>query len=210
MLNEETTLTPIIHEGYDCYQTNTGAIGMAKPELAIICGVDTMSIHYILKHCGNEAFAPWLTPFASQDKILTYKQNDRARPTTILKWDFCFAVIKYYQNKNTEIAKESEMIPITYNGYSCYQTSDGAIGMDRKNLADVCGVSTSAINHYIAKRNSNEKSIPSWLIPFKGCDIVLARKQCIGCSVKIILKWDFCFAVIKHFENKNLKTGESE
>jgi hypothetical protein len=169
-----------------------------------------MAIHYILKHCGNEAFAPWLTPFASQNKILTYKKNDHARHTTILKWDFCFAIIKYYQNKNNEMTKEPEVTPINYNGYSCYQTGNGAIGMDRKNLADVCGVSASTIDYYIAKRNSSEKSVPSWLAPFKGCNVVLTQKSCIGCSIKIILKWDFCLAVIKHFESKKLKAGETD
>jgi hypothetical protein len=209
MLNKETTLTPIVHEGYDCYQTSTGAIGMSKATLATICSVDKMAIEYILKHCRNKSFAPWLTPFVTEDKILTYKQNDRGRPTAILNWKLCSAIIEYYRNKNTELAKESEMTPITYNGYSCYQTSDGVIGMDRKNLANVCGISTSTIDHYVAKRNSSEKAIPLWLAPFKGCNVILAQKSCIGCSVKIIFKWDFCCAIIKYFESRNLKECEA-
>ena len=203
-------ITSIMHEGYTCYQTCDGAIGMDKQTLASYCGVESTAINYILKHCGNKSFAPWLTEFVGKNIILTYKQNNSGKPTAILKWEFCYAVINYYQNKNAEIAKEPEITHITYKGYSCYQITNGAIGMTKRDLADACGVHESMIDHYIAKRNSKENSVPLWLAPFAGYDVVLTRKTMSGGPPKIIFKWEFCCAVIKHHKGKTLKEYQDE
>jgi hypothetical protein len=209
--SKETTISPIIYKGYNCYQTEMGDVGMTKSALADICNVSVTSIDYIIKNIDKKTYAPWLTAFSGHDVILTRKTfaSSRGKSTVILRWDFCCAVIGYYQNKDMIIANEVEVFQVVYKDYDCYQTAKGEIGMSKLNLANACGVHESAIDHLLRQINTGA-NVPHWLTPFINYEVVLTRKSLKGGAPKIILKWDFCCAVIRYYKSKIQKNDDNE
>ncbi len=209
MKTSEVTVDSVRHEGCPCYKTNKGEFGMDKQSLADACKVNKESINYIMKHVGNKVFAPWLAPFIDSDIILTRQQLTRGHPTVILKWEFCSAVMAYYQDKQAKIKEEIPVSLTTYQGYDCYQTESGDIGVSKQSLADACNVHTSMIDQLVKHTISKPTRCLVWLHPFIGTDVVLTKVWLNGGMPKLILKWDFCSAAID-YRNKAALSCEKE
>lgn len=201
------TLIPITWKGYLCYRTIFGAVGMSKRVLADICDIDVTAIDYILANSNSEIYAPWFSQFTKQNAILTRQKlgNGRGKRALVLTLEFCQACIDYYEEKKRVVEQETVAASVIHDGYQCYKTRTGAIGMTKQSLADTCSVTESAIDHLLKKLT--DKLVPEWLTPFINEDLVLTRVQPMnrftkGGPHKVVFRLDFCLAVIAHYQRK--------
>jgi hypothetical protein len=90
----------------------------------------------------------------------------------------------------------------TRNNFECYQleaTRD--FGMTKTQLATACGISTQGIDNVI--RNTNPKKYAPHMTSFIGQRVTLTRVVLpSGGKAKIVLKWDFCKALMAYYLNK--------
>ena len=198
--NNGRLLYQIDHDKCLIFQTEDGEFGMSIQQLTDVCCVSKKKVIYAIRRRTHEKFAPWLTPFAG-DVILTRQRLFRKNHTIILKWDFCNAVIAYFQNEQAKIA-----VSIINKGYKCYQTNAGEIGMTKLDLAEACDVYLSSIYDLIKHTTHSSIAPWPWLQVFVGSDISLLRVWLkSGGQPKVLLKWDFCWAVINHYKNTSQK-----
>ena len=193
-------LYQINHNRCSVFRTEDGEFGMSIQALTDVCCVSKKKVIYAIRRRTHQKFAPWLTPFAG-DMILARQRLFQKNHTIILKLNFCNAVIDYFQNEQAKIA-----IPIIHKGYKCYQTNAGDIGMTKLDLAEACDVYLSSI-YGLIKHTTHSSIAPwPWLQVFVGSDISLLRVWLKnGGQPKVLLKWDFCWAVINHYKNTSQK-----
>jgi hypothetical protein len=96
---------------------------------------------------------------------------------------------------------------INHNGFNCYQLPTGEFGMVKDELAAVCGIVKNAIAPVI--KNTDARRYAPEMTPFIGVDVELTRIHFrkVG-SPKVLLRWEFCEALITHYKNKASRQGE--
>lgn len=217
-------IVPKVYKGFNCYQLEaTGEIGMSAEELSKVCGIHRTAITAVKSNTSKDCYAPQMTPFVGRDVELTRVQlASKGQPKLILKWDFCCALMSYHECKkvkeaNRIINKKDKLLPgeircvnadrVIEDGREYFILKNGDKGMSVSGLARACSVPAQTIQN-ITKNLSG--SIYQWSKPFDQESIVLSREATKKGRPVIILRLDFCEAVIAHFACRAVKRNNKK
>lgn len=211
----DRTIAQKPYKGLNCYELETGEIGMTKDQLAILCGVDKTAINAIIKNKSPKSYSPHMTPFIGYPVELTRAMfAHKGAPTVILKWEFCASVIAYYQHRNERekikvkqtklLQGESNSVSadrIVEDGCEYFVLKTGDRGMSQRGLARAANVTPKAIQYLI--ENLSSDAFSDWAKPFNQDNIVLTRDATKQGRRMILYRSGFCRAVIDHYSRSS-------